>query len=382
MLASQLSVFSFIIPSFLLCLGGVILWLGQRKYIVAYVRYFACVIIMAGLLQIAQAIAIPHQMIHVLPWLCTWFLLMIALMTHSIYLRFQINIRWSFIGIVIVLSTPIFLYFNYIHYSLQYRLIAISIATTLIFANNIKELVHAQSRNWLDHWLKMVMIVLLVVLSIQIIFLVLMSSTALLSNYLPLFWSSTQFTILFFSMAIFSLLAGCAVHDSMRALKYERNIDPLTGLLNHRALHDPNKLFRELPPAPYALLLCDLDHFKKINDQYGHAVGDLTLQHVSHIMRMTLRHSDRIIRLGGEEFLVILAAPNEAALHTAERLRSMIYHQPLSVAELHIQTSISIGVCCFEHTDDFDTALHDADLLLYQAKKLGRNQVAWQLTSS
>ena len=381
MLASQLHVFSFIIPSFLLCLGTGILWVGHSRNIAPYVHYFAVVIMMAGILQIAQAIAIPHHMIHVLPWLCTWFLVMIALMTHSIYLRFQVKTRWHFITVVAALATLIFLYFNYIDYSLEYRLSAMVIASMLISANNIQGLVQARSQHWLDRWLKVVMFVVFVILTVQVIFLVLMSSTFLLSNYLNIFWSSTQFTILFFSMAIFSLLSGCAVHDSMRALKYERNIDPLTGLLNRRALHEPNTLFRALSHPPYALFLCDLDHFKQINDQYGHAVGDLALQHVSHIMRTTLRHSDRIIRLGGEEFLVVLAAESSAILNTAERLRLNISHQPLCLNEHEIHITISIGVSYFTQPLNLAQALVDADLLLYQAKKLGRNQVAWQLQS-
>ena len=381
MLASQLHVFSFIIPSFLLCLGAAIFWVGLNRNIAQYVRYFAGVIMMAGLLQIAQAIAIPKQMTHVLPWLCLWFLLMISMMTHSIYLRFKIKTRWPYIILILVIATLYFLYFTYIHYSLEYRLTILTLAGVLIFANNLNGIIQARSQHWLDHWLKMVVMVMLGILSLQVLFLTVMSNTLLFSNYLSLFWSSTQFSILFFSMAIFSLLSGCAVYDSMRALKYERNIDPLTGLLNRRALHEPSKLLRALPNAPYVLFLCDLDHFKTINDQYGHVVGDLTLQHVSQIMRTTLRHSDRIIRLGGEEFLVVLAAEAPAALHTAERLRHNIARQPVYLAEQEINVTISIGVSFFNHASEFDQALADADLLLYQAKKLGRNQTAWQIQS-
>ena len=379
MLVSLSHTFSFIIPSFLLCLGSGIFWVGRTKKIAPYIYSFALVIMMAGVLQIAQAIAIPQQMLHVLPWLCVWFLCMMSLIAHSIYLRFKLHTRWPYIALIIALSIPFFLYFTYINYSLEYRLIVLTFATSLIFANDFKGFLSQRSKHWLDHWLKMVVASKFVVLGGQVLFLILMSSTDVLDNYLSIFWSLTQFTILFFSMAIFSLLSGCAVHDSMRTLKHERNIDPLTGLFNRRILHEQARLFHALPHAPYALLLCDLDHFKKINDQYGHAVGDLALQHVSQIMRTTLCHRDRLIRFGGEEFLVVLSAESLTAVKTAERLRHHIECQPLYLPEHHIQLTMSIGLSFFNQASELETALQDADLLLYQAKKLGRNQIAWQL---
>lgn len=381
MLTSQLHAFGFIIPSFLLCLGSGILWIGRSKHIAPYVRYFACVIVMAGILQIAQAIAIPQQMIDVLPWLCVWFLLAISLMTHSIYLRFKIRTHWPYVVSVIILSIPIFLYFTYIDYSFESRLSATMVATLLIFGNNLRGILTNRSQHWLDHLLKIIIILMLSFFVCQVMFLVLMANTLWLDAYVTLFWSSTQFTSLFFNMAIFSLLSGCAVHDSMRTLKYELSIDPLTGLFNRRALHEKQKLFRALPEAPYALLLCDLDHFKKINDQYGHAIGDLALQHVSQIMRTTLRQNNRIIRFGGEEFLVVLAAPADLALEMAECLRHNIYRQPLYLPEQEISITISIGVSFFDAPCDLEPALQDADLMLYQAKKMGRDQVAWQMAS-
>ena len=381
MLASQLNVFSLIIPSFLLCLGSGIHLVGRTRNIASYVLHFGSVIMMAGILQIAQAIFIPQQVLHALPWLCVWFMLMMVLMAHSIYLRFHVATRWPYIYAILALSTVTFLYFTYVHNSLSARLTCITVFSGLIFANNLSTFLHARLQHWLDHWLKRTIIVMLVILVGQVVFLLLMSATLWLDNYLSLFWLSTQFTILFFSMTIFCLLAGCAIHDSIRALKYERDIDPLTGFFNRRALDEQHKLFGAMPAAPYAVLLCDLDHFKKINDQYGHTVGDLALQHVSQIMRSTLCHSDRIIRFGGEEFLVVLATEASTAVQTAERLRANLERHPLYVAEQHIPLSMSIGVSCFSQPPELETALQDADLLLYQAKKLGRDQVAWQLAS-
>ncbi len=125
------------------------------------------------------------------------------------------------------------------------------------------------------------------------------------------------------------ILSGALV-ESDRAHRRRSTLDPLTGLFNRSALE---QRLAELDGQPcdaekglsHALLLCDLDHFKRVNDQLGHAAGDAVLQDVAYVMQAALRAGDSIYRVGGEEVLVVLpGADREDALEIAERLRRQV----------------------------------------------------------
>jgi diguanylate cyclase (GGDEF)-like protein len=173
------------------------------------------------------------------------------------------------------------------------------------------------------------------------------------------------------------ILSGALV-ESDRAHRRRSTLDPLTGLFNRNALE---QRLAELDGQPsnqeeglsHALLLCDLDHFKRVNDLLGHAAGDAVLQDVAYTMRATLRAGDSIYRVGGEEILVILpGADEEAAMEIAERLRQDVRRRrPVGVA-----VTVSIGVAVSKsdvvNTDDL---VERADAALYSAKAGGRDVV-------
>jgi diguanylate cyclase (GGDEF)-like protein len=174
------------------------------------------------------------------------------------------------------------------------------------------------------------------------------------------------------------ILSGALV-ESDRAHRRRSTLDPLTGLFNRNALE---QRLSELDGQPsnqeeglsHALLLCDLDHFKRVNDLLGHAAGDAVLQDVAYTMRAALRAGDSIYRVGGEEILVILpGADEEAAVEIAERLRQEVrQRRPVGVA-----VTVSIGVAVsqsdFVNTDDL---VARADAALYSAKAGGRDRFA------
>lgn len=154
--------------------------------------------------------------------------------------------------------------------------------------------------------------------------------------------------------------------------------DPLTGLRNRRGL-------RNVLPAvtsrgrrfPTGILLADIDHFKLINDRYGHEIGDLVLVAFANRLRGDLRASDHVARWGGEEFLAILPGTCMAELAAvAERLRAVVEAQPFSFANGSLVATISIGIATMEpEDDDFEAAARRADAALYEAKGSGRNRV-------
>jgi diguanylate cyclase (GGDEF)-like protein/PAS domain S-box-containing protein len=156
--------------------------------------------------------------------------------------------------------------------------------------------------------------------------------------------------------------------------------DGLTGLANRR--HFIQQLKMEIAriqrkAAPAALLMLDLDHFKRINDSYGHAGGDAVLQAFAHATQGNLRKIDLVGRLGGEEFAILLPETGlEPALHFAERLRQHIETMTVESNGKQIQVTVSIGLTEMTPADtQTDATLARADAALYQAKTGGRNQV-------
>ncbi|MBP6750191.1 MAG: diguanylate cyclase, partial [Xanthomonadaceae bacterium] len=127
----------------------------------------------------------------------------------------------------------------------------------------------------------------------------------------------------------------------------------------------------------FAVAVVDIDHFKTINDRFGHAVGDDVLKAVAHAMRATCRDSDTLGRYGGEEFAVLLEGISpEHALAAAERLRKAVAAIEIRIGDDTIAPTASVGVACLAADDrDFDHVLVRADRALYRAKEEGRNRV-------
>lgn len=157
--------------------------------------------------------------------------------------------------------------------------------------------------------------------------------------------------------------------------------DGLTGLFNRNTFVDLTR--RELDRAQRqgsatTILLLDLDHFKRVNDTWGHPAGDAVLRHVATLASTTVRSTDLVGRLGGEEFIIML--PNtsvQAARTLAEKLRQRLEASPLQWEHLTIPVTTSIGLAgtTAQERRDFDSLYSQADKALYQAKQLGRNRV-------
>jgi two-component system, cell cycle response regulator len=165
-------------------------------------------------------------------------------------------------------------------------------------------------------------------------------------------------------------------------LHYLATHDSLTRLLNRPAVL--GELHRALARASRqgnstAIAMADLDHFKAINDTYGHSIGDAVLCEISRRMAISLRPYDTVGRYGGEEFLVVFEGCNSAdGIQLAERLRKGISEEKIHVGDALISATISLGVAATGtwKTEDANSLIRVADVALYKAKNSGRNQVA------
>ena len=156
--------------------------------------------------------------------------------------------------------------------------------------------------------------------------------------------------------------------------------DPLTTAANRRAFNETlSQEFSRFKRSQkqYALIMIDLDHFKTINDQHGHSVGDQVLIEVTERCRDNLRVHDIMARLGGEEFCILLPYTDSTqAEKVAERLRAMIEKKPIIVDGLRLKVTISVGISLVSiHDEDGHQAMDRADQNLLNAKNSGRNQI-------
>ena len=210
-----------------------------------------------------------------------------------------------------------------------------------------------------------------------------------LQGWLPPTWVDLG-NLVFCSMALQVAVLLLGLADDTARLRRERDTatdqaghDPLTGVLNRRALQQ--RLQSLLADAgskgePLSLVFLDLDHFKRVNDRFGHAVGDQCLCELVGRARLAMASDDVLARYGGEEFVLVLPGRDgRAALAWADRLRQDIAASPFPAGALAVPVNASLGICEWNPGDSIDALLEHADQALYRAKQGGRNRVVqWQ----
>jgi diguanylate cyclase (GGDEF)-like protein len=196
----------------------------------------------------------------------------------------------------------------------------------------------------------------------------------LVPNFTPFLWMLT-ITVMAMNITMAGLTAG-------RLVKRFRNLaeqDYLTGCLNRATLEQ--RLETETQRTgrtgePLACVYFDLDHFKTVNDRFGHQVGDLALVHVVRVIQDVLRQVDTLGRMGGEEFLVLLpGTPVTGAREAADRMRVALEAAPMWVAGASVTLTASFGVALLGAGESPASLLQRADAAMYQAKRNGRNRV-------
>ncbi len=210
-------------------------------------------------------------------------------------------------------------------------------------------------------------------------------SSLMLQDILP--WNVFTLNSMEIGFFLDNILLSMALGDRIGSLENEKRraekmamTDSLTGLYNRRAFHEVgahevircNRFGHSL-----SLITLDIDHFKNINDTYGHIVGDKALQHLARILSDGFREVDLIARIGGEEFAILLPeTDDDLAVDIAERLRKNIENYSFKVDDSKISFTSSFGVSTkTEKIDTLDKMLQNADQAMYKAKENGRNNV-------
>ena len=178
-------------------------------------------------------------------------------------------------------------------------------------------------------------------------------------------------------------IANAKLHHIMRKMA---TTDGLTGLINHRHFQEKadERFARSTRfPEPISVLLMDIDHFKKVNDTYGHPIGDAVLKQLSGILRDTVRDIDMPARYGGEEFIVLLENTDGAgAVTMGERLRKAVEKSSFKFGDVTVPVTISVGAASFPADGkDKKEIIERSDQALYHAKRTGRNRVSTYTTA-
>ena len=190
------------------------------------------------------------------------------------------------------------------------------------------------------------------------------------------FWVSLQIVLPVLAVALALILLALPLVDRMEELGRDSTTDPLTGLLNRRGFEGrAARLMAGRHAWPLGLIVCDLDRFKAINDTYGHPVGDAVLRKLGRVLAGAARDRDVVARIGGEEFVVLLANCSAAgAVEFAERLRRTIAAADFPLPEGAARVTASFGVTAHRAGEPLARLVHRADELLYRAKAEGRNR--------
>lgn len=189
-----------------------------------------------------------------------------------------------------------------------------------------------------------------------------------------IFWQTLQLSLAVLGACLAMAILAASVVDFMDDLRRERDVDHLTGILNRRGFEAEITLPKRRNLRPASLILCDVDHFKSINDTFGHHVGDLVLKEIGAILRKTARKDDIVGRMGGEEFAIYLPeASLSEAFECAERLRRTIADKRFPELSDR-RTTASFGAATSQETGEWEDLYRAADERLYRAKNGGRNR--------
>jgi diguanylate cyclase (GGDEF)-like protein len=193
------------------------------------------------------------------------------------------------------------------------------------------------------------------------------------------FWDGLSNRTFSIVMVVLTSVSLHRLATSERQLMLRALTDPLTGVFNRRTfleMSGKEEMRARRRGSPTSVLMMDIDHFKRVNDTYGHPVGDLVIKTLAETATKVLRPTDILARYGGEEFIVTLPETEGAAAKlVAERLRVALEKTVVQADSREVRFTISIGVATFTKGVALTVAMEHADQALYRAKQNGRNRV-------
>ncbi len=189
-----------------------------------------------------------------------------------------------------------------------------------------------------------------------------------------------KFIIILLSSLTMIVVSKVAETERKKRKKFEKlsYIDPLTELYNRRFILENIKSIPKKDKGT-AVMMIDIDHFKKVNDTYGHQCGDLILKAIASCIKSSLRKEDLVVRYGGEEFLVIISDTDfSTSIKVGERILQNIRYMNINCERQKIRVTVSIGLVFAKSIEALPPLIKEADKMMYRAKKEGRNRLKYK----
>ena len=307
----------------------------------------------------------------------------------------MLNYRIAFISDILCLFADVFCFIllrrGKVNVSLVLFLVAVSAHTAMaiiVFGGTSSLSMFYLSMlalTFFSHWkilYKMIAAVLLISLSAGLtVYSLCFSPVTEITRIQLVFWNFGNITVNSFAVAYGIYYFSFIVNTAEEKLRFQAEHDLLTGILNRNTIvkilvsniaKNQNQII--------AIVMTDIDHFKRINDRHGHLVGDEVLKAVTRILGISLREADSLGRFGGEEFIMVLPGCHlSKALGVAERIRRLVADTPVSTSAGDIKVSMSFGVAVMQSGwgEDSEALINRADRALYSAKNNGRNRVEY-----
>lgn len=270
-------------------------------------------------------------------------------------------------------------YFYYIDRQLLVRIYILNFGLGLVLSGTAWKLRHLRSGRASERFLFWILLAFAIHFFPRTIFTVGSNAPAAQGFGFSAFWLALQFSLAIMGVALALALLAVAIGDTIEVLRRERATDPLTGLLNRRGFDECVISHLQTPNMrPISLVVADIDHFKNINDAFGHQVGDNVLAGFGRLLLESLGQAGVCGRLGGEEFVVLM--PNcggPAAQVVAERLRCEMRENEFDGLRGSRRVTISLGVAEARPRESIAELIARADTALYAAKRAGRDCVRY-----
>ncbi|WEE75811.1 GGDEF domain-containing protein [Comamonas testosteroni] len=374
---SNLQLYLLVAPVCITALGALMAfcWLAQRRSV--FLLSTACGLTLTGLALAWQCLT-PHGqlvrwavytgLIYLLgAWLCTW----------GVAQKFSVS-SYPKISALVSFIVVAALY--------EYSIVQDNIAARVLWLNTGLGIIHfipfpaialkKVRRDGLDKLLYRSYGAFAIYTVLRPIMVLFLGFTELQDMLSSIYWLVTMLGSLLFSLVFSGLMLIVSMRDAMATLRDERNHDMLTGVLNRRGFWEfADPLTRDRKAQPFSIVVADLDHFKRVNDSWGHEYGDGVLKAVAEVMQASVRGADLVARFGGEEFVLLLTQTDiETAQRVAQRIRAGAVEiiAPLPDGQ---RVTLSMGIVASPFGSDLREAVMRADQQLYKAKELGRDQV-------
>jgi len=301
-------------------------------------------------------------------------------LSHGVALRFGGRAHPRLAGVIVLVTLGLLFYFSQIDDDLWLRLQILNWGLALLVTLPIKSILSGRSRTIpLATLLRASYLTALLYAFVRVFALATLIPREMQPELTRSgFWLLMLATNMFISIWVALAILTSTAMSIVQTLDHERSRDPLTRLLNRRAFFEQVKKRLELyGHSGWAVMTCDLDHFKMVNDTWGHVAGDRALKEFGALLARTVRQDDLAARFGGEEFVLLIRSTSlHTAVLVAERLRSSVMNLHIP-ATAHTLTA-SFGVVQLNSNGDINQAIEQADRLLYEAKHAGRNKVVWK----